>query len=107
MQTGQSPKIVNLHGSLTVERAIAFKEELSLALAGGDNLLLSLSLVEDIDLACLQILYAAKASAASQGKEIHFLGSVPSRIMKRMATCGFLRGASDRAEDFESALVGF
>ena len=107
MQAGQSPKIVNLHGSLTVDRAVTLKGEVAEALDGSENVLLSLSLVEDLDLACLQVLYAAKAEARAAGKDLHFLGSVPLRISKRLAACGFLHGVSERAEDFESALVGF
>ncbi len=107
MQAGQSPKIVNLHGSLTVDRAAALMGEISEALKGGENVLLSISLVEDLDLACLQVFYAAKAEARAAGKELHFLGSVPMRISKRLVACGFLHGVSEHAEDFESALVGF
>jgi anti-anti-sigma regulatory factor len=107
MQTGQSPKIINLHGPLTIERSSALKAEIAEALEGHDNVLLSISLVEELDLACLQVLYAAKAEAAALGKELHFLGSVPSRVTNRLTACGFLRGPSEHAEGFESALVGF
>lgn len=107
MQAGQSPMIINLHGALTVERSEALKDEIAAALEGHDNILLSISLVEELDLACLQIFYAAKAQAEAEGKELHFLGSVPSRVTKRLAACGFLRGLSGNADEFESALVGF
>jgi anti-anti-sigma regulatory factor len=107
MESGNSPKVVNLSGSLSVERAAGLKSEIWEALSESDNVLLSLSLVEDLDLACIQVFYAAKASAASLGKELHFLGSVPSRVAKKLAATGFLRSASERAEEFESALVGF
>jgi anti-anti-sigma regulatory factor len=107
MHAGQSPRIVNLHGSLTVDRAAALKGEISEALEGCESVLLSISLVEDLDLACLQVFYSAKAKAAAAGKELHFLGSVPSRVSKRLVACGFLRKATEHAEEFESALVGF
>jgi anti-anti-sigma regulatory factor len=107
MPAGPTPKIVNLHGSLTIDRASALKAEIGEALGLSDNVLLSLSLVEDLDLACLQVFYAAKASAVAAGKELHFLGSVPSRVSGRLAACGFLRGTPGRAEEFESALVDF
>jgi len=107
MQAGLTPRIVNLQGSLTVDRAVTLKAEISEAISNYDNVLLSISLVEEIDLACLQVFYSAKASAKAAGKEMHFLGSVPSRVLKRLVACGFLRGVADHAEDFESALVGF
>ncbi len=107
MEAPLSPRIVNLQGSLSIERAAALKAEIAEALRGGDSVLLSLSLAEDLDLSCLQVIYAAKRQALSSGKALHFLGSVPSRIARRLAACGFLRGPAERAEDFESALVGF
>jgi anti-anti-sigma regulatory factor len=105
MQDGKTPTIVNLSGSLTIDRAVALKEELSAAFAASDNVLLNISLVDDIDLSCLQVLYAAKSKSA--GKSLHFVGSIPARVVKRLASCGFLRGAPDRAEEFEAALIGF
>jgi anti-anti-sigma regulatory factor len=107
MQAGLSPRIVNLHGALTVERASALKGEVAEALDESENVALSLSLVEELDLACLQVLYAAKARASAEGKELHFIGSVPARVSKRLMACGFLNGLPERAEEFESALVGF
>jgi anti-anti-sigma regulatory factor len=107
MKAGQSPKIVNLHGSLLVDRAVALKDELSEALEGSDNVLLGISEVEDIGLACLQVLYAAKKRASASGKELHFHGALPPRLSKRLAACGFLRSVSEAADGFESALVGF
>jgi anti-anti-sigma regulatory factor len=107
MHSGQTPRIINLQGSLGVDRAATLKTEISEALSASDNVLLSVSLVEDIDLACLQVLYAARAQASRDGKELHFLGSVPSRVSKRLVACGYLRGVTEHADDFESALVGF
>jgi anti-anti-sigma regulatory factor len=100
-------RILNLSGALNVERAASLKKELAEAVAAPGPVLVSLSLAEDIDLACLQALYAAKRSCAAAGVEFHFIGSVPSRIAKRLAACGFLRGCPERAEDFEAGLTGF
>jgi anti-anti-sigma factor len=107
MPTAQDTRTINLKGSLGVDHAGEIARELSEAIAACRSVLVGLSLVEDMDLSCLQVLYAAKALAAAQGKELHFLGSVPSRVARRLSTCGFLRGAPERAEAFESALVGF
>ncbi len=63
MRVGQSPRILNLQGTLTVDRAQGLKAELSEALSANDVVLLSLSLVEELDLACLQVFYAAKTEA--------------------------------------------
>jgi len=107
MEHGPSPRIVNLSGSLLVDKASALRDELAAALASSLHVLVSLSLVEELDLACLQVLYAARRSAAASGGELHFAGSVPSRVVKRLSACGFLRGMPERAEDFEASLVDF
>jgi anti-anti-sigma regulatory factor len=107
MQSGQTPKIVNLSGMLTVDRAAALKEELSAALEGSEIVLISLSLVGEIDLSCLQVIYAARVKAKAKGKSLRFIGSVPTQVAKRLAACGFLRGIPDRTEEFEAALVDF
>ena len=107
MERDQSPSIINLHGALTIERAVGLKDEITAALDASDNVLLSLSLVEDLDLACLQVFYAAAKTSAARGKQLHFVGTVPSKIVKRLAACGLTRGISGRAEDFESGLVDF
>jgi anti-anti-sigma regulatory factor len=105
MQAGSSPEILKLHGSLTVVRASSLKTEIAEALSTGENVLLNLSQVEDLDLSCLQVLCAAMLSASKAGKELHFGGSLPSKVSQRLVACGILQGDSEHAEDFESALA--
>jgi anti-anti-sigma factor len=107
MEHNSTPMIVNLSGILAIERAATLKDELSAELDASDDVLISLSLVEDIDLSCLQVFYAAKKSAVARGKQLHFIGSIQPRVVKRLAGCGLFRGTSGRAEDFESGLVDF
>jgi anti-anti-sigma regulatory factor len=105
MQPDPSFKSIQLHGSLTVERASALKQEIAEVLAAGKNILLDFAQVEDLDLACLQLLYATAQLASKEGKELRFRGSLPSRVSERLLACGILRVDSERAEDFESALL--
>ncbi len=102
-----NPLIVNLSGSLLVDRAAQLKKELGEAVAASERVLVSLSLVEELDLACLQVLYAARRAAAAAGRELRFVGSVPSRIVERLYVTGFLKGKPERAEDFEAMLQDF
>jgi anti-anti-sigma regulatory factor len=106
MQAGRAPTIVKPSGSLSVERASALKDELSAALAAGDAVLVDLSSIEELDLSCLQVIYAALFSAKAAGKELRFSGSLPPNIAKRLSSCGFLCGPNEGAADLESALVG-
>jgi anti-anti-sigma factor len=107
MQSGQTPIVINLSGSLAVDRAAALKEELTKALEGCESVVINISQVEEIDLSCLQVLYSAGSTAKTKGKGLHFAGSAPAKVVKRLAACGFLRGEPERAEEFEAALVGF
>jgi anti-anti-sigma regulatory factor len=99
--------MVELKGSMSVERSFALKDELAEALAGGDTVVIDVSSIEELDLSCLQVLYSASASAKAAGKKLHFSGTLPPRVSERLMSCGFLRGAESRRQDLESALVGF
>lgn len=107
MDAGRQPTVINLSASLTVDKATALKDELSAALSKGENVLLNLSEVEELDLPCLQVIYAAHALAKASGCGLHFSGQAPERVVSRLAACGFLRGPTERSGDLESALVGF
>jgi anti-anti-sigma factor len=107
MEHAVTPRVINLHGALTVDRAVALKEEISAVLAQTDQVFVNLSQTEDIDLACLQVFYAARRSARAADKQFRLVGSVTPRVAKRLSACGFLRGSPERAEDFETALIDF
>lgn len=102
-----APKVLKLSGSLNVDRAVALKAELSSALGEATHVLVDFSEVEEIDLSALQILYAARRSAAATGKEIHLIGSIPTKVVKRLVACGFLHGSPVRAEEVETGLADF
>ncbi len=105
MQSGNMPQIVDLAASLTIERAAALKDELAAALAGDAGVRVSLSSVEDMDLSCLQVLWAALRSAKAAGKDLHLAGALSRRIAGRLKACGLLRDESERAEGLEAALA--
>lgn len=102
-----TPKIVSLSGALLVDRAQPLKDELLAALSDSGQVLVSLSAVEELDLACLQVLYGARRLAVADGKEFHFVGSVPARVAKRLAAAGFIPRTVERAEDLEATLADF
>jgi anti-anti-sigma regulatory factor len=107
MKAGEGPTVINLNSSLTIDKAAALKDELSAALSKGENLLLNLSEVEELDLSCLQVIYAAHAQAKTSGCSLHFSGQAPESVVSRLVACGFLRGPTLLSGDLESALVGF
>ena len=107
MQAGLQTKTVKPSGSLTVERASSLKAELAAALAGGDEVRIDLSSIEELDLACLQVLYAARSSAKAAGKALGLTGELREPVLRRLSSCGFLVGPAARPEDLDSALVDF
>jgi len=107
MQTGMSSESIKLQGPLTVEHASGLKSEIAQALSDQEAVLLDFSRIEDLDLACLQVLYAARLQAQTSGKGLHFVGSLPSHVSSRLLSCGILSANSAQAEDLESALASF
>jgi anti-anti-sigma regulatory factor len=107
MEQNSSRRRLDLAGALTIERASALKTELLAALAEPGALYVDISAIDDLDLSCLQVFYAARKQAVAVGKDFHFSGTVPGRIVKRLVASGFLRGSSERAEDFEASLTDF
>jgi anti-anti-sigma regulatory factor len=107
MQGSSQTSTVNLSGSLTIEKAAEIKRELAAALSSSSRVSVDISAIEDIDLACLQALYAARAEAKALGKELHLEGTIPQRAAKRLSACGFIRGTPVGAAELEAALVDF
>jgi len=107
MQGSKSARTVNLQGPLTIDKAAGIKASLAEALAAASVVIVDISSAEDMDLACLQALYAARAEAKAGGKQLHLEGTIPLRVAQRLSACGFLRGMPERAEEFEASLVGF
>jgi len=99
--------VLSPSGALIIDRASAFKSEMADALGKSKKIVVDLSHVEELDLACLQVLYAARRAAMALGGELHFSGTVSSRIAKRLSAAGVLSGTPGRAEDFEASLLEF
>ncbi len=107
MEQNSSRRTLKLAGALNIERASSLKAELAAALSASSEVFADLSAIEDLDLACLQVFYAAHKQALARGKIFHFTGSVPGRVVRRLSASGFLRGSPDTAEDFEASLADF
>lgn len=107
MRQTASENSLSLQGNLTVDRAAKLKEELERAVISSTRIILDLSSVEDIDLACLQTIYAAAADLSKHGGSFGFRGKLSPRTAKRLSVCGFVRGELERAEGLEDELVGF
>ncbi len=94
-------------GKLTIENASEFRVELLSALSDASALLIDMSGLEEIDLSGVQLIYSARRSALSQGKELHLVGLAQPAVVKRFAAGGFLRGQPRQASEAEAGLADF
>ena len=107
MSSDSHPAILHLLPTLSIDRAAEFKAQLVEAFSASDDVILDFSPVEEIDLACLQLVYAARSTAGAAGKRLAFSGMPSPHVMARLSAAGFLR-AVDPNEDgasLESALI--
>lgn len=101
-----SVKVVTWEGSPSVERAAALKNELALALSQASQVVISLSLMDSIDLSAIQLLKAASVEAEKTGKTFHLTGTVKPDLSRALVVSGFIRNPSENARDLESELFG-
>ena len=104
MPAEKTPVVLNLGAVLNVERAVALRDDIAAAMNGDDIVDISFSAVEELDLSCLQVLFAALAYAKVSGKELRFVGALSRRVSERLKACGFLGQGLDQAADLETAL---
>lgn len=104
--SSMSVKVITWEGSMTVERAAGLKEELGQAFSQASQVVVSLSLLESIDLAAIQLLKAAHLEAQRSGKSFHLTGTVKPDLARAFIVCGFLRSPTENARELETELFG-
>jgi anti-anti-sigma regulatory factor len=80
------------------------KEDLMLALSNASQVVVSLSLMDSIDLAAIQLLIAAYHEAEMTGKTFHLTGTVKSDLARAFSVSGFVRKPTENARDLEAEL---
>jgi anti-anti-sigma regulatory factor len=104
-QKREGQREVLLAGNLTLARSLAVKGELERALEGSP-VVISFGEVENVDLAFLQVLCAARRTAIRDGKEIVFRGeTVPSMIAELVEDVGLHQGAGSEGDRFWATLL--
>jgi anti-anti-sigma regulatory factor len=101
-----SVKVLTWEGSLSVEKASVLKEELMLAFSQASQVVVSLSLMDSIDLAVIQLLKAARIEAETTGKTFHLTGTVKPDLLRAFSVSGFVRATAESARDLETELFG-
>ena len=101
-----SVKVITWEGFPSVERATALKDELSDALDHNAQVVLSVSLLEGMDLSVLQLLKAAYLEAVKRKKSFHLTGTVRPELGSILVLSGFVRKAPENARDMEGDFFG-
>lgn len=101
-----SVKVITWEGSMSVDKAAALKAELFQAFSQASQVVVSLSLLDTIDLAAVQLLKAAHLEAQRSGKSFHLTGTVKSDLGRAFVVSGFLRSPTDNARELETELFG-
>ncbi len=107
MKNKPTQKLVAPGGVLGIETASPLRQELLAALAGSDEVLFDFSGAEDIDLAVLQVLYAARRSAELGKVRFSLMGKVSEKISKRLQVAGFTHSPCRTGEELETSLVDY
>ncbi len=100
-------KVVNLLGDLTLSTVDERAEEIRRSLESAPMVLLSLSRTTGIDLAGIQLLYAARRYAEKAGRSLHITGSVAEPVAQKLFKCGFTESLIRQGRDLDENLRGF
>lgn len=100
-------KVVNIEGDLTLPHAEAAASRIKQAIQEKPMVLLSLSQASDIDLAGIQVIYAARRYAQKNDRSFHITGAVPETIARRLHHAGFTQGIHLDGRDLDSRLLEF
>ena len=82
-------KIVNIEGDVILSNTEAISTLLKDAIDEKPMVLVSLSQTNDIDLAGIQTIYAARRYAIKKKRSFHVTGAIPELIARRLYQSGF------------------
>ena len=99
-------KVLTWEGSPSIEQAASLKADLVQALDQAAQVVVSLSLLDAIDLSAIQLLKAARKEADRIGKQFHLTGTVKPELARAFLVSGFSRRPTESARDIEFELFG-
>lgn len=101
-----SVKVITWEGAATMERAADLKAELLGAFDTSSQVVLSMSMLDLLDVAAVQIILAAKAEAIARAKVFRLTGTIKEGVAKALVSLGLLTEAVDSAADLDRELFG-
>jgi len=107
MSMSDAVRVVSMNGSYTIDRAAELAKELGDAFAVSRNVVVDMGGLTDLDLAALQLLYAARRSAVARGSDFNLSGVVSQGVSRRLEAAGFIRQPVATGQELTAELVGF
>lgn len=101
-----SVKVITWEGCPSVERAATLKAQLADAFEEAAQVVVSVSMLEGVDLSIIQLLKAAAAEASLRGKAFHLTGTIQPEFSRALLVSGFVQHSSDNAREIEAELFG-
>ena len=90
-------KVITWEGTLGIDRVKALKQELLDGLEGAQQLVLSVSMLDSVDLSVIQLIRSAALEARERGKSFHLTGTFKPELLRVFVIAGFLPGGDDNA----------
>ncbi len=101
---GVSVKVLSWEGVLSVERANEVRTELLAAFGQASQVVVSVSLLDSVDLAIIQLLVSAWLEARKTGKNFHLGGTVRPEFLRALRVSGFISAAAESVCEIEAEL---
>ena len=105
-EKGVSVKVITWEGSLSVEQAVELKGILMEALDSYAQVVVSVSMLEGVDLSILQLMRSCALEAHNRGKIFHLTGTVRKELSRNLLSSGFIQKPRENARDLEEELFG-
>ncbi len=90
-------RVVDWQGAVTIEGIVEVKQGLMDALNEADSVFVRLDRVDRMDIAGVQLLYAAQYEAVKKNKTFKITGNIPEKIREKLAAGGFLKNVDDKS----------
>ncbi|GAB1484083.1 hypothetical protein MASR2M78_29000 [Treponema sp.] len=101
-----SVKVLTWEAAVSIEKAALLKAELLDAFDKYSQVVVSMSLVENLDISAMQLLKSAHAEAVKKAKSFHLTGALKKEVSRALILSGFIQKPSDNARDIEEEYFG-
>jgi len=97
-------KVINLDGAVSIREAGSIKERIAELLRQKMNIIINFANIEAVDLSCLQIIIAAKKTAARLGLTIQISNQVSKEALFSFYVCGLTSVPASSGKEINKSL---